>query len=244
MKLIKLKNNLLHLNNLRKLVGYEVFQAAMSSEFKLEILQNPAKGKVLVLAPHPDDEVFIGGTLKLHREQGDEVKIIYVTSTPKREVEAAKSARHLDISDMLFWRCGDNKIEAGKTSIDLLEAVLKDFKPDTIYLPSFLDPNPDHHETAKILLKSLKKSDFSGQIFSSEIWSPIYANRLINIDKTIESKKKAMQEHASQLKDRNYLDAMVGLAQYRAGMFNAGKHAEAFFACNKELYIKLFELLP
>lgn len=244
MGLKKIKENLLHINNLRKFAGYEIFQLAAGSETKLQILNNPPKGKVLVLAPHPDDDVFgCGGTLKLHKEQNDDVKIIYLTSTPNRETEAKKAVLHLSINDLLFWGYKDNQISANKKNTTLLNAVLNEFKPNIIYLPSFLDPNPDHFETCRILYEMLKKSNLSGQIFSYEVWSPIYANRLIKIDKTIEVKKKAMKEHVSQLKDRNYLDAMTGLAQYRAGMFNAGQYAEAFFVCNKELYLKLFALL-
>ncbi|MCL5410695.1 MAG: PIG-L family deacetylase [Patescibacteria group bacterium] len=240
----KVKDNLLHLNNLRKFLGYEAFRSAMDSEFKLEILKNPLKGKVLVISPHPDDDIFgCGGTLKLHVNQGDNIKIIYITSTPKREIEAQKAAAKLGINDLGFWRYKDNQISANKTAINLLETVLNEFKPGIIYTPSFLDPNPDHFKTSRLLYNALHKHEFSGQIYSYEVWSPIYANRLIDIDKTIEVKKEALKKHASQLEDRNYLDAMTGLAQYRAGMFNAGKYAEGFFACNKELYIKLFELL-
>lgn len=40
----------------------------------------PPRGATLVLAPHPDDEVFgCGGAIMRHVRQGDEVKVIVIT---------------------------------------------------------------------------------------------------------------------------------------------------------------------
>ena len=37
--------------------------------------------RVLVLAPHPDDETFgCGGSLALHAEAGDPVKVVFLTN--------------------------------------------------------------------------------------------------------------------------------------------------------------------
>ena len=62
------------------------------------------------------------------------------------------------------------------------------------------------------------------------------------IDSVINYKKKAIRAHASQLNDRDYLEAIIGLNRYRAGMFRVGEYAEAFFSYNKELYLKLLRL--
>lgn len=43
------------------------------------IVERPPKGQVLVVAPHPDDEMIgPGGALLLHAEQGDPIRIIIV----------------------------------------------------------------------------------------------------------------------------------------------------------------------
>lgn len=261
----RLKDNLLHLNNLRKFISWEVFRQATSSRFKLQILEDAPPGKVLVLAPHPDDDVIgCGGTIKLHRENNDEVKVIYLSDGsggfPKkkkinsirerkalakiRSEEAKSATKMLGVSDLIFWKYPDGRLNANRSTIKLLQNILDDYQPKTIYVPSFLDPHPDHYETAKILASTLReKSNFNGQIFSYEVWSPIFANRLINIDKVIKSKILSLKEHKSQLEGRNYLDAFIGLAQYRAGMYEVGKYAEAFFVCNKKLYLQLFNLI-
>lgn len=240
-----IKDNLLHINNLRKALGFSVFHEAVKSESKHEILENMPKGNVLVIAPHPDDDVFgCGGTIKLHTSQSDKVKIVYLTCKgTEREKEARKAASVLGVTDLEFLDLKDGAIVSNNLAIEQFSNLINEFQPKIIYAPSFLDPNNDHFECAKILSQTLKKMPFAGKIFLYEVWSPIYTNRLVVIDKSFQTKVEAMSEHKSQLKDRDYLDAMTGLARYRAGMFNAGRYAEAFFTCNRELYIKLFDLI-
>lgn len=265
MSIKRIKDNFLHLNNLRKFIGYEIFREAINSETKLQILNTPPVGRVLVLAPHPDDDVIgCGGSLKLHTEQGDNVKIVYLTDgsggtqtkhkittlkevkdlTLERENEAKTAALVMGVTDTVFWRYKDGHLALNNTSLKLLQTLFSDFKPDIIYSPSFLDPHPDHFETTKILAAFFEKNvDFKGTIFTYEVWSPIYANRLIEIEKAAEFKRQALLAHKTQLASRSYVEAIMGLAKYRAGMFNAGEYAEAFFACNRKLYLQLFSLL-
>lgn len=241
----KVKDNLLHIHNLRKALGYSVFQEAMKSKTKHEIIDNMPSGNVLVIAPHPDDDVFgCGGAIKLHTSRGDKLKIIYLTGKgTKREEEARKAAAILGVTDLEFLDLKDGAIELSKSTILQVNNLATEFKPKIIYAPSFLDPNKDHFACADTFNEVLKKKPFAGKIFLYEVWSPIYANRLLAIDNFFQAKVEAMSEHESQLKDRDYLDAMTGLARYRAGMFNAGRYAEAFFECNRELYLKLFKLM-
>jgi len=265
MNIKRLKNNLLHLNNLRKFIGYEIFQEAIESNFKFEILDKPISGRVLVLSPHPDDDVIgCGGSIKLHTDNNEPVKIVYLTdgsggmpkrsgiSTVKdskelakiREKEAINGAAILGVNDTVFWRYRDSHLVINNSTVKFMGSLLSEYKPDIIYTPSFLDPHPDHFETCKILVEALKKdNNFKGSIYSYEVWSPIYANRIVKLEGAVEAKIKAIGAHESQLQSRAYLEAIMGLAKYRAGMYNAGEYAEAFFACNKKLYLQLFNLL-
>ncbi|MEI6498763.1 MAG: PIG-L family deacetylase [bacterium] len=257
----RLKDNLLSINNLRKFAGYQIFNLAAQSHFKLEIPKAVQHGNILVLSPHPDDDAIgCGATLRLHAENNSNIKIVYLTDgsngaeqelkkderkklIEKREQEAKDAAELLGVSSLTFWRYEDGQINNNKVTQKLLTTLISSFKPDIIYTPSFLDPHPDHYETCKILYSTLKSSDFEGEVWSYEVWSPIYANRIVNVDKTFDKKELAILAHKSQLADRSYLSAIRGLNQYRAGMFNVSEYAEAFFACNRELYIKLFELI-
>jgi len=244
----RLLENLLHLNHLRKFVGFEVLGAALKTEFKHKLIGKPEGKKVLVLAPHFDDDVLgCGGTLALHTLAKDQIQIVYLTAEAStaeiRKAEAKQAAKILGANELTFLDRPDGKLGVDAEIIKALSQIISQEKPDLIYTPTFDDPHPDHLATCQNLARALEQTPFAGQIFSYEIWSPIFANRLVKIDETIEQKKQAMLAHASQLKERSYLEALLGLASYRAGMFNHGKYAEAFFACDRQLYLKLFDLI-
>lgn len=273
MKLSKAKDYLLHLNNLRKAFGSAILFSAINSSLKLEILDDLPAKKILILSPHPDDDVIgCGGTIASFVANGSKVKIVYLTRgamspnskkrlsagekvelAKTRENEAREAARILGVSNLDFWRYKDGSLSAGRTSIKALANLLKTYKPEIIFCPTFQDSHPDHFETAKLLAKVLFQSTFtstpsrvrgfSGEIWLYEIWTPVYANRIVKIDKTIEIKRNALNTHKSQMQSRSYFDAVLGLNAYRAGMNLAGKYAEAFFACDEKLFLKIFGLI-
>ncbi|NOT53384.1 MAG: PIG-L family deacetylase, partial [Deltaproteobacteria bacterium] len=128
--------------------------------------------RVLVLAPHPDDETFgCGGALLLHRRQQDPVRVIFVTSgeagdwrggsDPEvfracREAEALKALAHLGITDWEFWRYPDRKIEADGSFISRLTEAIRTCGATLIYAPSPLEQHPDHRAVAHALRAALR----------------------------------------------------------------------------------------
>ena len=238
----KLKDNALHLNSLRKFVTNKTFFNAIRVGFKLKILTKPLSGNVLVLSPHPDDDVFgCGGTIKIHTESNDSVTVLYFTNggNKSRRFEAEQACQLLGVKKTIFWNYDDNQIKDSKKTVEDLVEIISKTNPKTIYVPSFTDPHPDHFLVSLIFRRSLEKVIFTGQIFSYEVWQPVYANRLICIDSVVNSKKEAIKAHESQLNNRSYYFAILGLNKYRAGMHSIGEYAEGFFACNKELYLEL-----
>jgi len=258
----KAKNILLSLKSLKKFVGSEIFFEAARSQLEHKILEAPPGGRVLVLAAHPDDEVIgCGGAIRLHRLASDQVKIVYLTDgsmgfpdshrptkqergemAKTREAETRAAAKILGIDDLVFLRYLDGQLRSNRLIEKYFSQLLSDYQPDIIYIPSFLDTNSDHFETAKILIRAISHSKISARIFSYEIWSPTFANAFVKIDRVINDKRKALSLFKSQLRSRNYLDAALALNHYRGSIFNAGKFAEAYFSCPAELLVKLFKL--
>jgi len=246
MGLEKLKNRLLDLNFLRKTLGYNFFAKKYSYGLRLKILSQPKSGRVLVLAPHPDDEVLgCGGTIIKHVQAKDPIKIIFLADNKEnfmaRRKEAKNSLNILGVKDYNFLGFSDGRLVAGRKEIKDISSIILSFKPDIIYAPYFLDSHPDHQATAEILLQAIKKIKFNGAIWSYEIWTPTFANRIIRIDNVFGQKVRAIKAYKSQLQDRGYLRAIKGLNSYRAGMFKVGKKAEAFFVTRAELYPKFFK---
>lgn len=219
----------------------------------LTMVDKPEGKKILVVAPHPDDDIIgCGGTVALHRQLGHTVSMLYLTDGEKgvrnmnatrsaevRKNEAVRGAGKVDVTpDHLYYlhlRDGDVINQCG-TNYDLRD-ILEEVDPDVIYLPSFLEQHRDHY-AANVLLKNNLINSVT--IAAYEVWTPLVPNRLINITATMEAKREALKQHASQLKELDYLDAVTGLNRYRAAMFRKEvEYAEAFIYCTSIQYFEL-----
>lgn len=217
------------------------------------MVDKPEGSKILVIAPHPDDDIIgCGGSIRLHRQLGHKVTILYVSDGERgirnmnpiktaelRRHESGLAAKHLGVEeDNLFHlhlRDGDLINQCG-TNHDF-RTILEKSDPDIIYLPSFIETHRDHF-SANVLLKNNLIRNVT--IAAYEIWTPLIPNRLINITPVIEEKRKALLEHASQLKELDYLDAALSLNRYRAAMYTKEiQYAEAFIYCSSSQYFEL-----
>jgi LmbE family N-acetylglucosaminyl deacetylase len=201
--------------------------------------------KVLIIAPHPDDEVIgCGGTIRLRVEQGDEVAVAFLTSGELglkhlpaakarqiREHEAKRAAQILGAGNLFFlrqpdWTLGDHMKSASKA----LKEVLSSEKPRAIYLPHPTDGHPDHRATLPILRVALKnRSGPRPQLLGYEIWTPLTVYDVVmDISKVMTRKLRALRSHASQLNEFDYVKAVTGLNQYRGELAGTCRFAEVF----------------
>lgn len=153
--------------------------------------------RALVIAPHPDDEVFgCGGTIRRLRENGAEVYVMYVTvgttqdrsakgesTSAQRTAEVERVARYLDFNGYDFALPGDEyhlqldsipqkelirAIEVGS------EVSLERIRPDIVLTPSASDYNQDHRAVSHATLTaarpaSRKLKHFQPLILSYEL---------------------------------------------------------------------------
>jgi LmbE family N-acetylglucosaminyl deacetylase len=262
---------LLSLNNLRKVLGFNTLYEALRFNEHLEIDGDLKFKNVLVLAPHPDDEIFgVGGTIKKLAGQGAFVAVVYfcdgaggvpegtnennelkrtdpaLVQIRKKEAEAA--AKLLGISKQIFYSYPDGKLNSSQSAVNGVVDLLKNSEWDIIFLPSLWDNHPDHRSVGEIFYNSLKqkKVEFSKkfEIWFYEIWTPLLPNRIVLINKELELKKQAIATQQSQLKTRGYNQAILALNQYRSEMNNRAGFAEAFFATKPKIYLELFKKIP
>ena len=126
--------------------------------------------KVLVIAPHPDDETLgCGGTLFRHKANGDEIYWLIVTGisvdigwsndvVKKRDNEINIVAKKYGFSNVFNLRLATTKIDTLPVS-DLIEEisnVYKKVEPDIIYMPFAYDVHTDHQIIAKALQSTFK----------------------------------------------------------------------------------------
>ena len=66
----------------------------------------------------------------------------------------------------------------------------------------------------------------------------------VNISTVIKTKEKMISQYKSQLANKNYLDATIGLNKYR-GLYNNYEYAEAYAYSNyNEFTEKVYNLMP
>jgi len=123
--------------------------------------------RVLVLAPHPDDEAIgCGGTVLRHVAAGDCVTLAIATdgrrSGGMRDPEGMSAMRHREAEgaasalqarlDWLGLAEGDWPIERLR---DVLVERLTQLRPDVVYASSRVDFHPEHHKVAHALALAL-----------------------------------------------------------------------------------------
>ncbi len=257
----KIKNTARSFVNLKRIYSSEVFYGALKDSINTKLINQPKKGNVLILAPHPDDEVIgCGGALVKHLRNDDSVRIIYLTDgslgfeegfkplkaemkemSERREKEATK-LNTLGTMEQIFLRYPDSKLSLSKSLINFLSQTITDFRPDIIYTPNLLDLLYDHQLTSRALAQALKNTKYDCSINQYEVWSPAFCNLYLNIDDVIDQKIEAINFYQSQLKARNYIESVKGLAMYRAVIFGKCKYAESYLSTNSKVFIKLDEL--
>lgn len=213
-----------------------------------QILRKPLVGRVLCFAPHPDDEAAgLGGTLYLHRQQGDAVRIIMATDgsagdpdgkydaktyTERRRKESLAGMAILDCDDFVFWGFPDS---CEVTDSDLTQiaskaiAEIEAFRPDIIYLPWEGEGNSDHRALYCGVLRGLKRISYGGTALGYEVWNLMVPDMIVDISNVAEKKWAAVREYQTQLAYVAYLHPIMGMNAHRSVIFNRGVgYGEAF----------------
>lgn len=233
------------------------------------MLWQPGAQKVLVLAPHMDDETIgCGGALALHAQRGAQITVVFLTDGRNgssevntmygeererkqqelielRTTEARAALRRLGVNRMVCLDAEDGALEKCEWAAEKLRDVLLKHQPDIVYLPFYLEEHPDHRAASRVLLDAAAGTSLQFQCMGYEVWTPLFPNCLVRIDATVEVKKQALQEYVSQLQQCDYLHASIGLNAHRsAGLMNPpgarGGYAEAFHAMPLPQYRQQF----
>ncbi len=223
---------------------------------KVRIISVVRADKVLVLSPHPDDDVMgCGGLLKMLSDSGAKIKTIYFSDGSRgnrglkfsqsliieREEEARSAGKVLGVGEEKFLRLPHTKLVANLELAAQIRREIEFDRPDLLLSPSLEDLHPDHHAVSEALAISIKNYENSLNIWLYEIWGTGRFNRLVVIDDQIEAKIEALKCHKTQIKIKSYDQAVVALNNYRALSVDIGKYAEAYYAIGPRNYKKLFE---
>ena len=174
--------------------------------------------RVLVLAPHPDDEAIgCAGSILKHVGCGDRVSIVIATDgrrsrvladptkmSEQRRAEAAAAARLLgDVRvEWLGLPEGDWELRELQSR---LETLLDDVEPHVIYAPSRVDFHPEHHRVAHALAQALdshvrvRPRTLDVRIYSVQVpLTPALANLVVDVSDVAERCHAVLRSYTSQ----------------------------------------------
>lgn len=211
----------------------------------------PNVRRVLVFAPHADDEVLgCGATLQLLAARGTQVHVVVVTDgalgsaslcynpAPLRQDEARQAAAVLGYSEPEFWNLPDRGVRFSPPLIARMRETISRHTPQLIFAPALTETHPDHQAVALAAIEALRSLIESGRtpaLESAELWfyevsSPQTPNRLIDISAVEIVKQKAISCFKSQLAFQSYDEQIAGLNRFRSySLGNQVRSAEAFF---------------
>ena len=181
-----------------------------------------AQHGVLVIAPHPDDEVFgCAGAIAQHLIEKIPVTVIVLSDGQaqgegeQRRAESNAAAQLLGYGAPIFWGLTDREILYSESLVTRLMAFMDTHNIDLIYCPSPLELHPDHRQAALIVIETARRLSGLYKVAFYEISAPLHPNVLLDISAHLALKKAAMQCFASQQSKQSYSDHINALNRYR-----------------------------
>lgn len=212
--------------------------------------------KLLVIAPHPDDEILgCGGTMIKNIEEGNEVYVCIVTKGPeslfpielieKTRQDARECHRKIGVTKTFFLDFPSVFLEECHR-YELNDAILKvvrEVMPDEVYIPHWGDMQKDHQIVADACMVALRpkyepkvKHIYSYETMSETAWNApnvqneFIPNVFVDINEQLCKKMEALgffKTQLNQFPDARSLEAVEALAKYRGALMHV-RAAEAF----------------
>ena len=212
--------------------------------------------KILVVAPHPDDEILgAGGTLLRYKFEGNSIAWLIVTGITedfgwshekisKRKAEIANVSKFFNFDHVYNLKLPTTKLDTMPIGdiIQKISDVINDFSPDEILIPHSGDIHTDHQIVHNAVLSCTKwfRYPFVKRILSYETISEtdfgldvrcqFIPNVFVDISNFLDGKIKAMEIYSSELGIFPFPRSKISiesLARYR-GSSSGFMAAEAF----------------
>ncbi|NUM36938.1 MAG: PIG-L family deacetylase [Candidatus Brocadiae bacterium] len=189
---------------------------------------------VLVVSPHPDDDVIgMGGKMALMAQKSG-VFTLYVTdgsgslrqdsreSIPlKRKEEALEALAIVKAHGAFFLNakssCLKNKGQEYGKFLASIKQIFEFLKPQEVYITGPWEIHPTHLASSQLILDALKDQE-NISIYGYPVWGPILGKNLhcVDITEVIEIKNKAIQAHQGEVLYKPYHEGVVARNFYQA----------------------------
>lgn len=204
--------------------------------------------KILILAPHADDEsIGCGGLLLKYAKQ---CVVVCLTdgrlgdpNMPMNELMRIRKEEFIGamnfskVKDFQFLNLQDGNLI---NEFDKFSKI--DFENfDFIFIPNILDQHPDHKAVGIHLAKLLKSKKIKSKICMYEVWNALaLPNSYIDISDITEKKKEMVSLYQSQTKHIDYQNRILSLNNYR-GMSVGAEFAEVYSCVSATEFLEMMK---
>jgi len=206
-------------------------------------------GKILIFCAHSDDEAIgMAGTIaKYVKERKKVIKIVLSSgelSIPHLQEKVVKKARtketdkasqFIGIVENKNIGLKDTKL---KTEIEKpfvirrIKEIIKDTKPEKIYIPSEMDPHPDHQAVNRVVLEAVDSFRKHYPVYAYEVWNIVNETHpylYIDISEHIQKKLTYIKMFKSQWVYMFTLYVPTLFRSFYYGRNHNCKYAERFY---------------
>lgn len=209
--------------------------------------------RILVVAPHPDDETIGCGALLAmygpqidillitdgHQGHGEEISDTLCIEIRKREIE--RVAKTAAVANLFCLMLPDGE------SYEHRKAIAEfDYSPYTkVFIPNGLEEHVDHRTANAAVRKALREQHVKTDVYEYEVWTTLlFPNVFLDYSDVAVQKNELLSCYESQLAMRDYHAMSDGLGLYR-GVSCRCQYAEAYEHVEKKHAMKsLFFRLP
>jgi LmbE family N-acetylglucosaminyl deacetylase len=225
-------------------------------------------GKILVIAPHQDDETIgAGGLLLKAASAGASISIVFVTDGVQRglakrlgmdaaseqlaQLRDAEAKRVCELLGADMYQLGISNPDPRPTLSDLdrLIELIAQVGPDVILIPWILDAQVKHRLSNHLLWLADQRSRLPDcEVWGYQVHNTIYPNGYVDITDVIEEKRRLLAVFESQnLHMRRYDHFAMGMcawnSRYLPEALSNGteRYAELFFAVPLREHLELIQ---
>lgn len=200
----------------------------------------PNDESVLIIAPHPDDELIgLGGTLQLLKENNCKVHIVYATTghAEKKDKiieEAASVCKFLGVQYTFLFN-DPNKLDVSEGL--KIEKIIRKLKVQHLFTTFIMDDHDDHKRVNELIypiVRDVKQM----KIWMYQIYTSIPPNYVVDITEVASKKYKALSMYKNVKGERDWVHYSKG-CDARMSRFLRGHnalYAESFLVIDAYSY--------
>ena len=221
---------------------YEYIQPFL--KYSLPFEEKLPGNRVLVIAPHQDDEsIGCGGTVVKHAKAGGRVEIAFCTSGGEKRLYEAKDAAKILGSKVNYFLQFERRSLYRNTNqlAERFTALFNKIEPEIVFLPFMVDNHQDHVAISRAFVKAYKNKAVNCLVYAYSVWTTLIPNVIVDISEQWEQKKQAIDCYKTQTASRDYVTMASSISKYWSIVKgkDSTQYCEAFFKATSSEYVSL-----